>query len=332
MWSICTNKNSSFTRSYPELCDPPEDWAFNPDLESHALLVDWMTYRGYDDAFMDKRSIFDLRQYVKRDLSTGPSPPFSRFVDWDAEDASSSFLASWLSHYGVSSNKMESREWWENKVRTMQKLVKPWRKSLSVSNSFQALVVLENKAREMDRLLRKADECFRQLPEEDREEAEEAIVEQQVERVKRTWNRKRLLSYLLYATALAAPISYNLWKNKYRMQGMPAEQNSSFWQLLGNNAGRVMVPMSIGMMAGELGKRVDLPSSLTAPLTTAAISDMINSQGMLPASVLSVLLFQQFKASPLMLSFLSDVLVPSINQKYQQGPSLTSMAAQQANF
>lgn len=76
---------------------------FNPNLESDALLRRWLVYRNptLDQWVLSADRANLIRESVRDMLLFGGSPALGTFVDFDVSSVSTSFLASWLSWYGV---------------------------------------------------------------------------------------------------------------------------------------------------------------------------------------------------------------------------------------
>jgi len=294
---------------YPAMCKEREEWPFNPALEGETLLRDWLAYRGYRRNEMEEKT---LRDYAEADFAEH-FPPFAQFVEWDVVDASMPFLVAWLSQYGVGSQQYEEREWWEDRVEKLKPLVKPWKKP---RNPFVRQEEVETEEIMLDEVLLALDKCLLSLPV--RKETEKAIIKVQKKRSIRQWNKKRLLSYLLIGAAVAVPMLYNARKGKYQIGG---GSSARFMEVMKTNAGRAMVPVAVGLAAARIGEELDIPANVSAPLVTAAAAEMINSSGLIPLQVVQVLLRMKFQ-NPLLLSFVGDVLLPSLNDSVVSGPSL----------
>lgn len=182
------------------LCDdiPPliTGQYFNPYEEKKKILKEWLKYRGVTPGD-------DIIKQVKNDMNN-QGPPFNRFL-FDPADASISFMMFWLSWYGMTSDSMKDREWWETKVTAVQSFVKKIPKRKVGRNVLKKWAAVNTKWTDMCNKLELVDDCLEALTPQEFQ----SVLAEQPTKLSLTWNpSSKVLAFFFNTAAVAVPLLY----------------------------------------------------------------------------------------------------------------------------
>jgi hypothetical protein len=174
---------------------------FNPYEESLELLVAWLHYRYvYPVTTWDKQYLAELVLEDMRDH--GNNPAFMDFVDFLPDQASRSFLATWLSWYGVTTTEEKPQSWWANLARKILD-----RHTQRKTSGFDKLISTYNEQYKTEAVFLCVAASLELIPETAFIEVLKPHIESEV---KQHFLYKQILAKILGVSAVAVPLLVNV--------------------------------------------------------------------------------------------------------------------------
>jgi hypothetical protein len=274
-----TRINQYLNEKHPYTKQTNELIFFNPKYETTQFLIKWLKYRNYGVLPpLNSTNRVYIEQMTTSDLSLGNYPHIMNFVSFDPAIASIEFLMTWLSHYGTATATPQPRQWYIANINIIMKSHK--RTSYSIKDSHQFLQRYYGLHELSTAFLNETDQILNILSTKQFKDwktstvINNAVIEQHIKQ-----KSKPLLSYLLSAGVLLAPIVYNQATNKYTLTGTRTTTSTKVKQLLNNIQTQglaVFAPAIAKSTANHIIKNI-LSDAVDTELSDSVIDDIFTS-------------------------------------------------------